>query len=184
MDCSQCVDWTAPKLGGTLDERRMRELEEHLGECGRCRAELLLQEKIQAALSEDIPSGLSSDFTRRVCERTLAIAPRAGVIRLWPALLPAAAATLAAALALFLGGEVISEISSWGGPAFDSLRPPVVQVGEALLAGLTTVAGLLRVNVGPLGGLSPALATALVLTLASSLAAGWGLYQISAFLRE
>ena len=74
MKCSDYIEWIGQRLDGSLPRERFAELEGHLTECRRCRAEYALQKKIMRALKQDEPGGLSADFTQRVMSRTLEIA--------------------------------------------------------------------------------------------------------------
>lgn len=76
MKCADYAVWIALKIDGALGADKEKELENHLTTCARCRADLMLQSRIHDALKQEMPSGLSQDFTERVSERALALTER------------------------------------------------------------------------------------------------------------
>jgi len=131
VKCSDYIEWIGQRLDGSLPGDRFAELEEHLAVCSRCRAEYTLQKKITAALKEDVPSGLSSDFTQQVMARALDISKaRKRAEKLEP-LVPALVFA-AAAIVLFI---FRSEVAGVVGPGMDVLAEvlggPLSRLGSA-----------------------------------------------------
>lgn len=117
MKCSDYIEWIGQRLDGSLPRDRFAELEEHLTECRRCRAEYALQKKIMGALKQDEPAGLSADFTQRVMSRTLEIAQaRKRAERLEP-IVPALVFAAAAVVLFIFRSEVAGVVE----PGMDAL---------------------------------------------------------------
>ncbi|MGD9401861.1 MAG: zf-HC2 domain-containing protein [bacterium] len=135
MRCSDYIVWISQRLDGSLPPDRFAELEEHLAVCGRCRAEYRLQKKIIGALSQEVPSDLSPDFTQRVMARAMEVdRARRRAEKLEP-LVPALVFA-AAAIVLFI---FRSEVAGVMGPGMevlgDFLGGPLSRLGGAF-AGL------------------------------------------------
>jgi anti-sigma factor RsiW len=143
MRCSDCVALIARKLDGTLTGRETKRLETHLAECGRCRAELVLQKKLVHALKKEISDGVSGDFTRRVTERTadLAGARRRQWFNLRN-LLPAIPAVAAAILLVVFGKDLGALVAPGVEAVADVTGGPLAAFGDRVaqtLAGIPTV---------------------------------------------
>ena len=135
MRCSDAVEWIADKLDGTLPGDRLRELDEHLARCPRCRAELRLQEQIHSALARPVPSVLPADFARLVTERARE-RTRSGAVRFrWPVV-------------------VFSSLLGLGFVSLFLLRSALARVlesafGPAAAAALTSFRGLGGITLSP-----------------------------------
>jgi anti-sigma factor RsiW len=69
MKCSDYAVLISRRLDGTLADHEAKNLDAHLAQCNRCRAEVVLQKKLIHALKRELPGTLSEDFTRQVTER-------------------------------------------------------------------------------------------------------------------
>ena len=184
MRCVLYTQWISRMLDRSLPENELRELEEHLSCCSRCRAELLLQKKIRDALAGPLPPGLSADFTEQVTRKAAALAPRVRRPRRWPALVPAVALS-AAAVALLSLSPVLARLVPWPAESLvGSLLAPVARVWHALFSLLPGPAdlGLDRIPALPRSG-DPLVATVVALLLAG-VSVVWAFRYVFAFLRE
>lgn len=180
MHCSDFVKRIAHRLDGSLPEHEVSLLEKHLSECGRCRAELLLQKKIQEALEEEVHSGLSINFTQRVTERALEVAQAKTRFRRWPYLIPAFALTAVTGVLFFLGTDLSQMFFS----AIQPLAGAPAWVGNAMADALAGTGDLLAERASLLSRLPQPAVNSLLLTLLATLPAILGLYKVFAFLRE
>jgi anti-sigma factor RsiW len=162
-------------------------LEEHLSGCHRCRAELLLQNKILDALTEEMPYGLAADFTQRVSEKALDIRPRERkplLAQVWPQLVPAFAFAVGVAVLVFLGDDLVRVLSSVAGPATGPVAGPIASFVDAVTGLFSGAADFPQEYIPWLDRLSPALLNAIFATLLGSVPAVWGFHRVHAFLRD
>ena len=184
MHCSDFAEWIARKLDGTLPERQLDMLHEHLSGCSRCRAELFLQRQMHEALSEEVYSGLSVDFTEMVTGKVVEMARRERRARVWLDLAPVFALGAAAVVVFLVGADLVRVLPSPVHPMANVLFKPVVWALELVSGLLGGLADFSREHIGGLGRLSGPLANTLLVTILGSLPAIWGFHRIVAFLRE
>jgi anti-sigma factor RsiW len=185
MKCSDYVAWISLKLDGTLSEGEVRDLETHLAECSRCRAELALQKKLIHSLKQEVPARLPASFTRQVTQRAkgLAGAERRRRLRLadfLPALLPAAAAVLL----IVFNRQISAAVSPSMEAIAESAGGPLVSAGDRIAAALSSLAT--ASDGSPLGSesLASILSNTYVgLTIACA-AITWAFTKAYTFLRE
>ncbi len=184
MTCLDYTEWIARMLEGSLPERRMTELEAHLSGCRRCRAELLLQKKIHEALVQELPSGLSADFARRVTEK--AISDRAAEKRAqrWANLVPVFAFAVGSALLLVFRTDLARILPALMEPVVQGLAAPVAWIGDAVMGFLARAADVPLEQVSALEVLSRPLVMAVAATLLAGIPTIWAFTRIFAFLRE
>lgn len=124
MKCQDCIEWIALKLDGTLPYGDLEKLDAHIKGCDLCRMELKLQTEIQESLKREMPSGLSSDFTRRVSREALALAGKEKKRWQLPDLVPVFSLAAASILLFVFRSEVAQFLS-----------PATQALGSALAAG-------------------------------------------------
>ncbi|MBN1826143.1 MAG: hypothetical protein JW958_07750 [Candidatus Eisenbacteria bacterium] len=181
--CALSIDRIARMLGGFLPETERTELENHLRDCSRCRAELALQRAIGDALAEKPAAVLPADFTERVMGR-LEHFPTRLRPRLRPVLLRGAAVAVlvAASLAPLLsggrgGGVGLSGVVERVGSVFAVLAAPL----EWSLRGIASLAEPAMEAAARMIPLGPIPLLALLLVGASGV---WGLRAFHDYLRE
>jgi len=187
VHCSDYVELIIKKLGGSLPENKAALLERHLSECARCRAELLLQSKIQKALQMEAHSGLSADFTKHVTERVLGVAQaekRLLRLRRWPYLVPAVALTAVTAAVFFSGTDLLQVLSSAIEPLTGAASGAAAGIGNAVADGLARAGELINERASSLPRIPQPLVNSLLFTLLTTVPAILGLYKVFAFLRD
>ncbi len=184
MSCSDRIDRISRMFDGSLDDKDLRELRQHIAGCERCRAEFLLQKELEAALGTEVHSGLSAGFTERVSAKALEISKRQRRPRPWLVLVPPLATAAAATSLFFLGLDLVSANPS----AFDSIVPVLLKpVGwlSQLFSGLSASASKLQgVGGGSLGGSSGSAAGLVIATLMSLIPAAWGFRRVLVFMKR
>jgi anti-sigma factor RsiW len=104
--CVDAIERIARRLEGDLPPDLVRELEEHLASCSRCRAEQAVQAALLDALATPPPVELSDDFTANVVEAAIGTVPKRSRPLGWPALAPPFAVAAAVASILLIGPGV------------------------------------------------------------------------------
>ncbi|UCF78225.1 MAG: hypothetical protein JSW03_08980 [Candidatus Eiseniibacteriota bacterium] len=195
MRCDYCLELIALSLEGALSDQETLSLEGHLSECSRCRTELLLQNRIREALQEEVPSGLSSDFTQRVLKRALEVPrPRRASLK-WSYLVPAFSLTAATVALLVLGTHVLEPLSSVAAPVREGmswlvaktggpLQEVISFVGSALSDVGARTAQLISQRASSMSKIPQPLASSLLITLLALVPAVLGLHRVFEFLRD
>jgi anti-sigma factor RsiW len=184
MDCSDFVELIAQKLDGLLPQSKISLLEEHLSECRRCRAELLLQKKLQDVLTENVDSGLPADFTQRVTESVLEGAQAVRRFRRWPYLVPAAALAVVTFLFWLTGADLFDSLSSVTQPLTETVSGGIAQAESAVNEALTRAGSELNERASLLPQLPQPMLNSLLVSLVAVLSTIMGLYKVFAFLRD
>ena len=184
MHCSDFAEWISQKLDGVLSEGNGRALEEHLSGCSRCRAELLLQQKICDALSEERHSGLSADFTQVVSEKVVEIAKAERDARRWVSLVPAFALGAVAVALLLVGADLLRVLPSPAQFLSGAVFKPIGWFLQSVGGSLAGAFGLSHESGGGPAWLSGAFARTLFVALVCSLPGIWGLHKIVVFIKE
>lgn len=184
MDCSDYTEWIARKLEGSLQVSAERELDAHLSECSRCRADLLLQSRIQEALAQEMPSGLSAGFSERVSLKAQRLAAAEKRAERWANLIPVIAFSGLAVVLILLRGSLLQMFSPTVGSLGGALGAPVNAVGGAFLDLVARIAHLPAEHMSALEQVSRPLITTLSATLIGIIPAFWGLSRVVAFLSE
>jgi anti-sigma factor RsiW len=175
MSCEKWVKQIFDRLSGSLSARETSELEEHLGRCPACRAELALQREIEKALAVEVHSGLSADFTKMVSAKALRIETKIRSPRPWPVLVPPLAAAAAVAALYFMGMNLAGEHPYVFGQVAGALVKPIAWI-SGLLGGAVEQAPALDQASTRVAGLVGAL-------LAGTIPAFWGLRRFIVYLR-
>ena len=150
MRCSDCVILIAGKLDGTLTDHEKEQLETHLSQCARCRAELVLQKKLVHALKLDTPGTVSSDFTRRVTGQAARLSGEERRRRFRLAdLLPVIPVAVGAALLVIFGKDLAAIVAPAMEVVADATGGPLAAFGNRFAEAL---AGLSAVSDGSLPG--------------------------------
>ncbi len=184
MKCSEFAELIAQKLDGSLCESEVPLLDRHLADCSRCRAELALQKRILDALSEEVHSGLSVDFTQGVTERLLGGAQTIRRFRRWPYLVPAAALAVVTFLFWLAGEDLVQPLSSVARPLVDAVSGLMVQAYSAANEVLAGIAIELNERASLLQELPQPAFNTLLVSLVALLSTVTGLYKVFAFLRN
>lgn len=177
MKCDRFARWIDRKLEGSLPEDQLRELDDHLNLCRRCRDELMLQKSLVEALTEGVPSGLSADFTQRVSTRVLEMDARKK-LRRWPALAPVLALGVTGAVIALLVGDPMQTLT-WKalGHSFSTAFGLIGDDISRLLSHLPVLSGTAGSSASPL-------LVVVVGTLLSGISMIWSFRRMFAFLRE
>ena len=184
MHCSDFAEWIAQKLEGTLPEGQARRLDEHLSECTRCRAELLLQRKIRDALSEETHSGLSADFTQLVSGKVLEIAGRERRTGRWVDLVPAFTLGAAAIALILVGADLVRVLPSPGELVSSTIFKPIGWFLQSFFGVFAGAVDYLQRQISALGLDPGSLTKTLFIALVGSLPGIWGLHKIVEFIKE
>ena len=183
MSCSKWVGQISRMLDESLADDDLGMLEKHLAGCSGCRAEVVLQKKIETALKVDALSGLPADFAQRVGEEALRIEKRARRTRLWLVLVPPLAAGTAAVVFFFLGMDLAAQSPSMFEPVASVLVKPLVWASQVILGLFGGLAELQRRHFpsidwtsGSAGIMAPAM-------LIGSIPALWGFRKILVYLK-
>lgn len=178
MKCTDCAQLIDRKLEGSLPGHHLRELEDHLAGCRRCRDELRLQESILEALKEEeTHSGLSIEFTQRVSARAREMR-REKVTRRWPALVPVfALATAIVVVALFAADLAHVAPWKWIGHTFSTAFSLLGDTLSRLLSNMPSLSSGVQVEPSP---------TAIVIigSIVSVIPMIWSFRRMYAFLRD
>ena len=183
MSCYKWVSRISRMLDDSLTDGELRELKEHLAACAECRAELLLQKKINTALCEEVHSGLPADFTMRVAEKALEISKRDRRPRPWLVLVPPLA-TATAVVALFF---MVRDLAAANPSMFESvaagLVKPIAWVWQAA-SGLGGAVAAHGRGMASIDRLSDAAASMILASLIGIVPGVWGFHRVLRFIRE
>jgi len=184
MKCPDYIEWIARKVDGTLPFDRLEKLDAHLKRCELCRAELLLQKGIHESLKREMPSGLSTDFTRRVSKEALSLAGMDKKRWRLPDLVPVFALAAASVLLIVFRSEVGQFLS----PAMQTLGGALAAGGAAVEeSAVNVLAKVPTVPEGPLSYLERTFTPAVTIMTAGVVALGtvfWSLSRARAYLRD
>jgi anti-sigma factor RsiW len=184
MLCSEYAIWIARKLDGSLAAGNLKELERHLARCSRCRAELYLQQSILGSLKQEMPSGLSTDFTQRVSARALDMArSRRRILRL-PDLVPVLAVASAAVLLLVFRTNLADVIPPLMTAFAESVSGPLGLVGDGVLRLLAALPEIPSEHVAFMGRVYEPLMTTMTAAAVACAAVLWSYSKVRAFLSE
>lgn len=184
MSCSKWVERIAMMLEGSLGEAELKELKDHLAGCARCRTELLLQKRIDAALRVEMRSALPADFTQRVAARAAEISRKERRARPWVVLVPPLAAAASVAALFALGLDVARDNPS----AFETLAAgfmkPMVWISQAIISLVGSAGSLAGREAPSVARLSTPEASFVLSTLIAILPAAWSIRRIFVFMRR
>ncbi|MFH1681035.1 MAG: zf-HC2 domain-containing protein [Candidatus Eisenbacteria bacterium] len=179
MRCRDAMERIGRKREGSLPATLARELERHLSACPRCRAESLLQARMDEALRAPPPDRLRGDFTDRVVRRTFAHEPARERSSRWRDLAPVLALAAAAIWLFVLVPDLLrlagaGESSGW----WDPIARPFLSFAESLGGFFGCFGGLFRV----LDGSRAAVLRSAALGLVSVGAAAWAFRQVLGYM--
>jgi anti-sigma factor RsiW len=123
MSCRNVVSRLNAYLDGELSGRDRERVEQHLGECGRCREALERLRAVADALAQlPTPPAVREGFANRVLARVrLRAEPQPVVVQLWRSFSPARRVAAAAVLALGIGlGALMARDVARSSPATPS----------------------------------------------------------------
>jgi anti-sigma factor RsiW len=184
MSCSRWVEPISRMLEGTLDEGKLRELENHLAVCGRCRTEVTLQKSIEASLRVEPHSALPADFARRVTATALETSRKDEATRQWLVLVPPLAAAAALAALFLLGLDVARDDPSALEALIAGLVKPIAWVSQAIAAAAGSAERLFGSETASATRLSTPTASFVLSTVVGLLPAAWGLRRILVFMKR
>jgi len=184
VDCSECVAFISRKLEGTLTRPETRELNAHLSRCGRCRAELVLQQKMLHALKQELPGRLPADFSRRVTGQVARLEGKGR--RRWfrlADLLPAVPAAAGAVLLVFFWRDMAGFIA----PAMEGLADitgaPLSSLGNWLAEALKATASGSQASLPGSGLVARVFASVYVSAGVAGIAVIWAFSRAYRFVR-
>lgn len=185
MKCSDCVVLIARKLDGSLTEGETEQLETHLSECSRCRAELVLQKKLIHSLKQEIPGRLPGDFTRRVTEQAADLARGESRRRFRLAdLLPAIPVAACVVLLVVFGRDIAGIMAPAMEALADTIGGPASAFGERVAEALAESSAVSEASLPGSEVLSRVFANTYVGITMACAAVGWAFSKAYAFVRE
>ena len=183
MNCSDYAVWIARKLEGSLSGDEMMKLEDHMAVCGRCRAELILQQRIHESLKQEMPSGLSADFTRRVSEQALALAGRQKRSLRLPDLVPVFALAAGVILLIVFSADLARVLPPMMQSFGKILETSSASLGEAVLVLLANLLDVPSEQVTHIGRVFTPMMTLMMTGVVASVAVLWSFSRVRAYLR-
>jgi anti-sigma factor RsiW len=184
MNCFDYAAWIAQKLDGSLSGDRLKKLEEHMAKCGRCRAELILQQRIHDSLKQEMPSGLSADFTQRVSKQALAIAGRQRRVLRLPDLVPVFALAAGAILLVVYSADLARVLPPLMQSFAGAVETSAISLREAILALVARLPELPSGQITSMGRFFTPMMTLLTASAAACIAVFWSFSRVRAFLRS
>jgi hypothetical protein len=181
MSCERYVEWIAARLAGSLAEDRAKELEKHMAECSRCRAELLLQKRIQTSLVKAESSGLTAGFTERIVDEVRRRERRERRLTGFTNLLPAAALAAGVVLAFVFRFQIDRYVPPAVEGFVNRIAAPLTAFGDGVISLLG------KLSATPLetgwSGWAPSVMTNTLVPSAVALAAVfWALLRVRSYL--
>ena len=184
MSCSGWVDRISGMLDGSLTKEELRELNEHLSACAGCRAELLLQKKIEAALGAEMHNGLPADFTEKVAGMAIEMSRTQRRPRPWLVLVPPLATATAVVSLFFLGLDIAGTHPSVFQSTAEAFTKPIAAVFQAVAGLIGEAAELGSLRVFSLGRISGPTVSLIVSALIGIIPAAWSVRRILVFMRR
>lgn len=185
MKCSDCVVLIARKLDRALTRSQTEQLDAHLSQCGRCRAELAFQKKLLHTLKQEIPGSLPGDFTRRVTGRAARLAGEERRRRFRLADLLRAVPVAAGALLLVVFWRDLAGIIA---PAMEGLADltgaPLAAFGNRVAEALAASSAVSDMSLPGSGVMSRVFANAYVGVTIACAAVVWAFSKAYTFVRE
>jgi anti-sigma factor RsiW len=135
MKCETCAEWISARIEGTLKHEHVDELERHLAECSRCRAELLFQKSLTRSLKQDPLSTLPDEFVAKVTARAVSMRSASRRIEMLKSLVPAAAMVIGVVAAWVFRGPLAEAIPGAMTALAETLAGPLGLAGRSF-AGL------------------------------------------------
>ncbi len=185
MKCSDYVVLIAGKLDGTLTDHEKEQLETHLSQCARCRAELVLQKKLVHALKLDTPGTVSADFTRRVTGQAARLAgeERRRRFRL-TGLLPAIPVAACVVLLVVFGRDLAGIMAPAMEVVADATGGPLAAFGDRIAEALGGLSAVSDATLPGSGVLSRIFANTYVGITIAGAAVVWAFSKAYTFVRE
>ncbi len=161
--CHEFVELIMQHLDALLSPELTAQLETHLAGCAVCRAELLLQERIRDALTEEVHPRLSVDFTNVVTRKALEAARPLHRRSPWLSLVPSFG-LLAVTLLLFaLQNDFRTMLHAALGSTLGALAAAAGGVGQVFSRLLPATGGTPGPNLANLGVIAEPAMVALLL---------------------
>ena len=185
MKCSDCVVFIARKLDGMLTPAEAEQLDAHLSRCDRCRAEMMLQEKVLNVLKQDLPGRLPPGFTRRVTRQAARLAgeERRRRFRLSD-LLPAVPALAAALLLVFFWRDVAGIMAPAMEALADATGGPLAAFGKGVAEAMAASSSVSDTSLPGSGFMSRIFANAYVSAGIAGIAVVWAFSRAYTFVRH
>ncbi len=180
--CHEYVELIMQHLDGLLTPERTAQLETHLAGCAVCRAELLLQERIRDALTEEVHPRLSVDFTNVVTQKALDAAKPLKRRSPWPSLAPSFGLLTVTLLLFILQNDFRTMLHAALGPTLGALASAAGGVGHVFSQLLPATGGTSGGYLANLEGIAePAMVTMLLLVCV--LPVVWCFRRVGEFLK-